>query len=118
MEAYWFMLIFAAVLFLVSASLYFSRDPRGNIFFSVGGGSGKMSKAAALRHARQLGKGIALVALVVAVGSGIGLWREDLGWWVILSGGIAAILYAVRLSRLPDESPDSDAPSSPDDPEN
>ena len=117
MEAYLFMLIFAAVLFLVAASLYFSRDPRRNIFFSEGGGSRSMSKDAAVRHARQLGKGIALVALVIAVGSLIGLWREDLGWWIILSGVIAAVLYAIRLARLPDEAASGDDPSSPDDPE-
>ena len=117
MEAYLFMLIFAAVLFLVAASLYFSRDPRRNIFFSDGGGSRSMSKDAAVRHARQLGKGVALVALVIAVGSLIGLWREDLGWWIILSGVIAAVLYAIRLARLPDEADSGDDPSSPDDPE-
>ena len=96
--AYVFMLIFAGALFLVAASLYFSRDPRSHLFFP--GGGRKMPKEAAVRQARQVAGGVALTALVIAVGGVIGLFRPDLGWWVILSGVIAAVLYAIRLSRL------------------
>lgn len=108
--AYVFMLIFAGVLFLAAASLYFSRDPRNHILFP--GGGRKMPKEAALCQARQVAGGVALTALVIAVGSVIGLFRPDFGWWIIIAGVIAAVLYAIRLSRLPSEPSD---PSGADD---
>ena len=97
--AYLFMLIFAAALFLVAASLYFSKDPRKSMWLPGTGGSGKMSKAAAVRLARQTARGVALAAFVMTVGSVIGLIWTDYGWWVILSGVIAAVLLAFRISR-------------------
>lgn len=104
--AYVLMLVFAGVLCLAAASLFFSRDPRGNLFFPGGSGGKSMPKDAAVRLARQVAKGVALVALVIAVGSVVGFLRPDYGWWIILSGVIAAVLYAVRLSRL--DSPPAD----------
>ncbi len=110
--AYVFLLIFAGLLFLAAASLYFSRDPRGNLFFP---GGRSMPKDAAVRLARQVGKGVALAALVIAVGCGIGFRRPDYGWWVILSGVIAAVIYAVRLSRVESETNDPEDAEDPED---
>ena len=111
MEAYLFMLIFAGVLFLVSASLYFSRDPRKSVWM---GSAPKKTKADAVKAARQTAIGVALVAVVITVGSVIGLVREDLGWWVILSGVIAAVLLAIRISRQEDEPEEEEAPKEED----
>ena len=105
--AYVFLLIFAGLLFLAAASLCFSRDPRKNIFFPSGGDR-KMSKVAAVRYARQVGRGVALTALVIAVGSVVGLFRPDVGWWIIIAGVISAVLYAIRLSRLPSDPSETD----------
>ena len=108
MEAYLFMLIFAAVLFLVAASLYFSKDPRKSVWLADRDGSRKMSKADASRQAKQIARGVALVALVITVGCGIGFIWGDYGWWVILSGVIAAVLLAFRLSRQDCEPSDTE----------
>jgi len=107
--AYVFMLIFAGVLFLAAASLYFSRDPRNHIFFP-GSRDRKMPKEAAVRLARQVAGGVALTAFVIAVGGVVGLFRPELGWWIIIAGVIAAVLYAIRLSHLAPDSSDSDDP--------
>ena len=109
MEAYLFMLIFAAALFLVAASMWFSKDPSKSIWIT---GSHKTSKATAARQAKQIARGVALVALVIAVGSCIGLIWKETGWWVILSGVIAAVILAFRISGQENDSPVTEEESS------
>ena len=71
--AFIFLLIFGCLLLLAAASLWFSKDPRENVFFARV--QGRPGKEEARRTARQIAAAVAGVGLAVIIYCVIGLIR-------------------------------------------
>ena len=69
--AFIFLLIFGCLLLLAAASLWFSKDPRENVFFARV--QGKPGKEEARRTARQIAAAVAGVGLAIIIYSLIGI---------------------------------------------
>ncbi len=72
MEAMIFMMIFGACLLIVPLSLFLSKDPRQSIFLARVRNLDSMSLEQAKDKAREIGKIVGIVGLVIIVLFGMG----------------------------------------------
>ena len=89
------MLIFAAAIFLYAALLAITKDYRLLPYKATLSVKPKNPKA----YTFQLSKVIALVALSIAVGAAIALWKPAIGAVIMVAGAILAIWAGTKIMK-------------------
>ena len=100
MEGFIMMIIFSGALVVAALRLYTTKNPKDSILMYKYHGLEKMSDADAHAAAQMVAKGVALVALVLAIGGVIGMFNILAGGLILIFGTLAAFVVIAKCFQI------------------
>ena len=100
MEGFIMMIIFSGALVVASLRLYTTKNPKDSILMYKYHGLEKMSDADAHAAAQMVAKGVALVALVLAIGGVVGMFNILAGGLILIFGTLAAFVVIAKCFQI------------------